>query len=163
MIRRARKTLALMSGVALIAACSDRSVTSPAANPAGIDVAPDLHSTSGADIVVGVGASFQIQSVVAPFVGGVSNVSFRSANNAVATVSATGVVTGVGAGDTEIYETGGQWGHTYSVHVGTTDATPTTPPSGTADIVVGVATTFQIQSVVAPFVGGVSNVGFRSA
>jgi hypothetical protein len=129
MIRRARKTLALMSGVALIAACSDRSVTSPAANPAGIDVAPDLHSTSGADIVVGVGATFQIQSVVAPFVGGVSNVSFRSANNAVATVSATGVVTGTGAGDTQLYETGGAWGHTYSVHVDGSASSTTPPPS----------------------------------
>src|SRR5688572_19214110 len=127
MIRRARKPLALLSGVALIAACSDRSVTAPAANPAGIDVAPNLHSTSGADIVVGVGATFQIQSVVAPFVGGVGNVSFRSANSAVATVSAAGVVTGTGAGDTEIYETGGAWGHTYSVHVGTTGAPPTAP------------------------------------
>ena len=134
MNRSPRRTLALMAGVALIAACSDKSATAPEAKARGIEVAPELHSSGSADIVVGVGKTFQIESVVAPYVGGLSLVSFRSGNDAVVTVSATGMVTGTGAGDTEIYETGGPWGHTYSVHVDgqTTDApspAPSIPPT----------------------------------
>ena len=129
MIRCARKTLALMAGVALVAACSDQSAVAPEANLRFIDVAPNLHSASGADIVVAPGATYTIESVVAPYVGGLGLVNFRSGNNAIVTVSATGVVTGVGAGDTQIYETGGPWGHTYSVRVEGHPTEPTPPPT----------------------------------
>ena len=90
----------MLTAVALgVAACGDDvTVQPPAPPPVTVVVTPD-----GATIVVG--ATLQMNAAVSGGPGGAATIAWTSSNNATATVSNTGLVTGVAAGSVGITAT----------------------------------------------------------
>jgi hypothetical protein len=126
--------LALACLVAFAAGCGEQSA-SPEARAFGPRIS---LSTSGVD-GLNVGESKALPSAIQVHYETVlrstpPEITWRSEHPSVAVVSSSGVVTGVSAGQTQIYETGGPYGATVTVDVvagGTPSApeSPVPPPS----------------------------------
>jgi len=146
-----------------------------AANSAGADTATLVITTNSASILVtGVsvtpptasittGATTQLTAMVAPTTATNKNVTWSSSNTAIATVSSTGLVTGVTAGTTTITVTTADQGKTATSVITITNPTVTgvsvTPP--TANIITG--TTTQLTATVAPTTATNKNVTWSSS